>query len=108
MLAFQLMAARKTGYSGRQVNRTVGVTYKTAWFMEYRIRATMTYNEADPIGRQGKVVEADQMYHGTKEIRAVDPKHGTWPLAKGGRSGVGETRAIIALVARGGRPGPCP
>lgn len=38
VLGFHLMAESKKGISAHQVHRTLGVTYKTAWFMAHRIR----------------------------------------------------------------------
>ena len=41
LLAVHLMSASKKGYSSHQLHRTLGVTYKTAWFMSHRIREAM-------------------------------------------------------------------
>jgi transposase-like protein len=38
LLSFHLMASSKKGISSHQLHRTLGVTYKTAWFMSHRIR----------------------------------------------------------------------
>jgi transposase-like protein len=46
LLASYLMASSKKGVSAHQLHRTLGVTYKTAWFMAHRLREGMT--EADP------------------------------------------------------------
>jgi hypothetical protein len=40
-LAFRLMASSKKGMSAHQVGRSLGITYKTAWFMCHRIREAM-------------------------------------------------------------------
>ena len=42
MLASYLMASSKKGVSAHQLHRTLGVTYKTAWFMAHRLREGMT------------------------------------------------------------------
>src|SRR5689334_772064 len=41
VLAFRLMASSKKGMSAHQLHRSIGVTYKTAWFMFHRIREAM-------------------------------------------------------------------
>ena len=46
LLAFRLMAASKKGMSALQLERMLGVQYKTAWFLEMRIREAMTPAEA--------------------------------------------------------------
>ena len=40
--AVHLMCASKKGISAKQLERMLGVTYKTAWFMSHRIREAMT------------------------------------------------------------------
>jgi transposase-like protein len=38
LLAFRLMASSKKGMSAHQLHRTLGITYKSAWFLAHRIR----------------------------------------------------------------------
>lgn len=58
VLATHLMAASKKGYSAHQLHRTLGVTYKTAWFMAHRIREAMREPNPTPMGGEGQTVEA--------------------------------------------------
>jgi transposase-like protein len=67
LLASFLMASSKKGVSAHQIGRSLGVTYKTAWFMCHRLREAMTVDSAAPMGGEGKVVEADTSYVGGKE-----------------------------------------
>src|SRR5882724_819696 len=46
LLATYLLCSSKKGFSSHQLHRTLGVTYKTAWFMSHRIREAMI--DADP------------------------------------------------------------
>jgi transposase-like protein len=104
LMATYLLSASKKGMSAHQLHRTLGVTYKTAWFMFHRIREAMRIDtaNAEPMGGQGKVVEADETYHGkTKETRtqSVD---GRVKYQNKGR-GPANKRPVIALVERGGK-----
>lgn len=66
--AVDLYTASKKGFSAHQLHRTLGVTYKTAWFMAHRIREAMApLKNAGPLGGPGKIVEADTTYVGGKE-----------------------------------------
>ena len=59
LLAASLMAASKKGISSKQVERMLGVTYKTAWFMTHRLREAMKPEAGGFLGGGGKIVEAD-------------------------------------------------
>ena len=48
--AVDLYTASKKGFSAHQLHRTLGVTYKTAWFMAHRIREAMRDLEPHPMG----------------------------------------------------------
>ncbi len=90
-LAFHLMAASKKGVSAHQLHRMLGVTYKSAWFMAHRVREAMSTPNASPIGGEGKSIEVDETYIGTKA-----------GSRKGIPGGSGK-RAVVTLVERGGR-----
>ncbi|MCH7540339.1 MAG: IS1595 family transposase [Proteobacteria bacterium] len=66
LLGFRLMAASKKGMSAHQLHRSLGITYKSAWFMAHRIREAMTNPNASPIGGENKVVEVDETFIGGK------------------------------------------
>jgi len=63
--AFYLMCASKKGMSAHQLHRMLGVTYKTAWFMEHRIREAMHDDMPMILGGDGETVEVDETYCGT-------------------------------------------
>lgn len=89
--AMHLLCSSKKGISTRQLQRTLGVGMKTAWFLGHRIRAAMDegFGGFDgPVGGSGKTVEADEMYLGKS------PKT---------RRFEGERPAqVLSLVERGG------
>ena len=90
LLAFRLMASSKKGISAHQLHRSLGITYKSAWFMAHRIREAMDGADGDdPLGGPNTVVEADETYVGGKARNRAFRK----PAAK---------KAVVALVQREG------
>jgi len=86
-LTVLLMVESKKGMSANQIKRTIGVSYKTAWYLCHRVRAAMT--ETNPELLSG-TIEVDETYVGGK------------------RRGVGKARALdnkvmaLGAIARGG------
>ena len=105
--AFALLTASKKGISAHQLHRTLGITYRSAWFMAHRIRECMRTGGLAPLGGEGKIVEADETYIG-KIPEAKQPKFKTGgrPFSKSGTRTHGHARhtkqTVIALVERGG------
>ncbi|KQQ48379.1 transposase [Methylobacterium sp. Leaf125] len=68
--AAHLMCSSKKGFSAHQLHRTLGVTYKTAWFMAHRLREAMRDGSLAPMGGingmpgAGGIVEADETFIG--------------------------------------------
>jgi transposase-like protein len=102
VVAYHLMSSSKKGISAHQLHRTIKVAYNTAWFMEHRIREAMEDKNPDPIGGEGKVVEADEAYHGKRETPRVSVHRKGRPYIKRGKGGGADKRPIVALVERGG------
>src|SRR5256885_1762422 len=65
--AFHLLASSKKGVSSHQLHRTLKISYEAAWFMAHRIRECMRDGGLTPLGGSGKIVEADETYHGKTE-----------------------------------------
>jgi transposase-like protein len=90
--AVVLMTASKKGISAHQLHRVLGVTYKTAWFMEHRIREAMRSGDLAPFGGNGGAVEVDETFIGND--RTIKPKG-----EKKGR-GYHHEHKVLALVDR--------
>lgn len=94
LLAIHLMSASKKGMSSKQLQRMLGISYKSAWFLSMRIREAMSpapVKDVGPIGGAGKTVEADETFVGGKAKNAHNGK----PTPK--------KHAVVALVERGGK-----
>lgn len=64
--AMYLFTTTRNGVSAKELQRQLGVTYKTAWRIGHEIRKYMAWVDGDdPIGGSG-VVEADKAYLGGK------------------------------------------
>ena len=67
--AIYLMSSSKKGVTTRQLQRTLGGSMKTAWFLGQRIREAMKVlgmPDSGPLGGANQVVEADETYVGGK------------------------------------------
>ena len=62
MLATAIMCNAKKGVSAKQMERDMGVSYKTAWYLNHRIREAMADGDFDSLFTG--TVEADETYIG--------------------------------------------
>lgn len=93
--AIFLMCSSKKGVSTRQLQRTLGVGMKTAWFMGHRIRHAMAPDaDCGPLGGPGMTVEADETYL-SKSPKTRKPKGLAWNARPAPQ--------IFSLVERGGK-----
>ena len=84
--AIYLVSSTRMGISAKQLERELGVTYKTAWRMMKQIRTMM----ADDGGKKLEgIVEVDETYMGGK--------------AKGHYRKAGNKTPVMGMVERGGR-----
>jgi len=67
-----LFCTTRNGVAAKEVERQLGVTYKTAWRMCRLIRAYMGYVDGDyPLGGPGKTVEADETFIGGRDLNGA-------------------------------------
>ena len=100
LAALFLLTSSKKGLSTHQIHRTIGVSYKSTWFMTHRLREAMRTGGLEPLGGEGKVVEADETYFGKAEQVRVSPQRKGRPYTKRGH--YKNNRPILALIERGG------
>ena len=62
-LAIYLIGESKKGISAKQLQRTLGVSYKTAWYLGHRVRSAM--EDGSPVPLEG-IVEIDEAWIGGK------------------------------------------
>ncbi len=97
LLAVYLLCSSKKGMSSKQIERMLGVTYKTAWFMTHRIRKAMETRGFKPMGGSGKIVEADETYWGTSAVGERNKRVGRRI------PGTAEKMKVVSLIERGGK-----
>lgn len=99
-IAIYLLSTTSKGISSVQLAKHVGVTQKTGWFMDHRIRKAMKQNGGQLFGR----VEADETFIGgratnmhAKKRAEKDIRPGGWDKATvfGARSRAGEVKAKV-------------
>jgi transposase-like protein len=84
-LAVYIMCESKKSTSANQLKRTLGISYKTAWYLCHRIRKAMQDD-----GELNGVIEVDEAFVGGK-------RHG-----KTGRGAAGKT-GVVGMIERGGK-----
>jgi transposase len=84
--AMFLMSSSKNGVAAKELERQIGVTYKTAWRMAHQIRKLMDA----PTGPFSGIVEADETFVGGR-IRG-----------RGVKAGKENKTPVIGLLQRGG------
>lgn len=80
---------QQKGMSALQLQRMLGVTYKTAWFLAHRIREAMKPTTPPSMGGEGKIIEVDETEIGGK---ARNRRYGAIP----------KKHIVLSLVERGG------
>jgi transposase-like protein len=93
--AIYLFSVSKNGVAAKELERHLGVTYKTAHRMARQIRSLM--DQDGQIGGFGGIVEADETYHGGVKKNGKSVRGKTPILGVVERNG--EVRSIVSDVA---------
>jgi len=97
LMTIHLLCSSKKGVSAHQINRMLGITYKSAWFMVHRLRHAATQ---DPLAAQlVGIVEVDEAYIGGRRRL---PKRKPGERKQDYPSSVDNKSAVVAMVERGG------
>lgn len=92
--AIFLMSSTRCGISAKQLERELGVTYKTAWRMFSKIRSMLTQDEDGPLSG---VVEVDETFYGRK------PRFGEVRNRKEAKAWGDRKAKVLGAVERGGK-----
>src|SRR5215213_5030611 len=90
--AMYLMSSTRCGVSAKQIERELGVTYKTAWRMAHLIRHELMEQSDEPLSG---LVEVDETWVGGKITSRVHKAHARDPYAN--------KTPVAGAVERGGR-----
>jgi transposase-like protein len=86
----------KNGVSSYEVHRAIGVTQKTAWFMDHRVRFALNQGTINKLSGQ---VEADETFIGGKARNMHVSKRRQKITGTGGK----DKTAVMGILERGGK-----
>jgi len=86
----------KNGISSYEVHRAIGITQKSAWFMDHRIRLALTMGTINKLSGQ---IEADETYIGGKARNMHADKRASKITGTGGK----DKTAVMGILERGGK-----
>ena len=86
----------KNGISSYEVHRALGITQKTAWLLDHRIRLALTMGRFNKLSGQ---IEADETYIGGKARNMHASKRAEKITGTGGK----DKTAVMGILERGGK-----
>ena len=86
----------KNGVSSYEIHRAIGVTQKTAWFMDHRIRLALTHGSFDKLSGE---IEADETFIGGKARNMHVGKRQRRITGTGTK----DKTAVMGILERGGK-----
>lgn len=102
LVAVWLVVNCKNGISSYEIARDLGVTQKSAWFMDHRIRFALHEGSFEKMGKDGSAVEVDETYIGglARNMHADKRKR----VIQGRTGNVGKV-AVFGLLERNSKNG---
>ena len=105
MLAMWMVTNCKNGVSSYEMARALGITQKSAWFLDHRIRKAMQDDGTLTLGGSGKTVEVDETFIGARGrfMNAATRRR----QSEGGRGNMGPYKftgktLVMGMLERGG------
>jgi transposase-like protein len=86
----------KNGISSYEVHRAIGITQKSAWFLDHRIRFAL---ELGPSHKFSGQIEADETFIGGKARNMHEAKRAQTVTGAGGK----DKTAVMGILERGGK-----
>ncbi len=86
----------KNGISSYEIHRGLGITQKTAWFLDHRIRLALTMGTFNKLSGQ---IEADETFIGGKARNMHSSKRAKKITGTGGK----DKAAVLGILERGGK-----
>lgn len=86
----------KNGVSSYEVHRAIGITQKSAWFMDHRIRHALTMGTINKFSGQ---IEADETFIGGKARNMHKERRAHKITGTGGK----DKTAVLGILERGGK-----
>lgn len=95
LAAIYLLTGHKKGISSHQLARDLGVTQKTAWFINHRVRLIMGDPNPEPLEN---IVEIDETYVGGKFANMNRKRRKQWQ-----QKNIDNKTAVMGLLERDGK-----
>lgn len=86
----------KNGISSYEVHRAIGITQKSAWFLDHRIRLALTMGTINKLSGQ---IEADETFIGGKARNMHATRRAKVVTGTGGK----DKTAVLGILERGGK-----
>lgn len=99
-LATYMLNSSENGISAQQIHRSLGVTYKTAWFMIRRIREAMRPGRLSPRSGAGRAIENGEACPRKVDNSRAFSQRKDRPNGKVSPGRKDGSRPVVALVGR--------